>query len=89
MYFKHLITFIYKTQNNIYKVSKLFLNNFINLRRHHFIHSHIKIHYNYNNVRFLKIQSYPLQSFFSWTLFWYPNREWTHLNNNKKESTLN
>jgi len=32
MQFKHLITLIYKNQNNIYIVSKLFLNIFITLK---------------------------------------------------------
>jgi len=50
-YFKHLIPLVYKSQNDIYIVSKLFLNIFINWRRHHFIYWHTTIHFNYNNVR--------------------------------------
>jgi len=37
-YFKDLITLIYKIQNDIYIVSKLFLSIFINLKIHHFIY---------------------------------------------------
>jgi hypothetical protein len=37
-FFRHLITLIYKTQSDIYMVSKLFLNIFINLKKHHFIY---------------------------------------------------
>jgi hypothetical protein len=51
MYFRHLILLVYKTQKDINIVSKLFLNIFINLRRHHFIYWHTTIHYHYNNVR--------------------------------------
>ncbi len=67
-YFRHLITLVYKTQNDIYIIFKIFLNTFINLRWHHLIYWHTTIHYNYNNTRFLKIQSCPSQSFFSYTL---------------------
>jgi hypothetical protein len=51
MQFKHLIYLIYKIQNDIYIVSKKKLNFLINLTRHHFIHSHVTIHYNHNNVK--------------------------------------
>jgi hypothetical protein len=64
MHFKHLILLVYNTQKDINIVSKLFLNVFINSKRHHFIYWHTTIHYNYNNVRQTKIQSCPLQSFF-------------------------
>jgi len=37
MYIKHLIPLVYKTQNDINIVSKLFKNNFINLKRYHLI----------------------------------------------------
>jgi hypothetical protein len=36
MYFIHLILLVYKTQNDIKIISKLFKNIFINLRRYHF-----------------------------------------------------
>jgi hypothetical protein len=65
MYFRHLITLVYGSQNGIYIVSRLIWNIFINLRRHYFIYWHTRIHYNYNDVRFLKIQSCLLQSFFN------------------------
>jgi len=42
---------VFKTQKDINIVSKLFLNIFINLRKHHFIYWHKIVHYNYNNVR--------------------------------------
>jgi hypothetical protein len=51
MYFRHLIPLVYRTQNDINIVSRLFLNIFINLKRHHFIYWHTTIHYNYNNVK--------------------------------------
>ncbi len=51
MYFRHLIFLAYRTPRDINIVSKLFLNYFINLKKHHFIYWHITIHYNYNNVR--------------------------------------
>jgi len=35
MQFKHLIYLVYKIQNDIYIVSNLFENIFINLTRHH------------------------------------------------------
>jgi hypothetical protein len=56
LYFRHLIPLIYRTQKDIDIVSKLFLNYFINLKRHHFICWHSIIHYNYNNVRYKKNQ---------------------------------
>jgi hypothetical protein len=37
IYFKHFIPLVYKIQNDINIVSKLFKNIFINLRRNHFI----------------------------------------------------
>jgi hypothetical protein len=55
--FKHLIPLFYKIQKNINIVFKLFLNIFINLKRHHFIYWHTTVHYNYNNVRQKKIQN--------------------------------
>ncbi len=36
--FKHLITLVYKTQNDIYILSKLFLNLFTNLTKHQLIY---------------------------------------------------
>jgi hypothetical protein len=36
IYIEHLISLVYRTQKDINIVSKLFLNIFINLRRHHF-----------------------------------------------------
>ncbi len=50
MYFKHLIPLVYKTQKDINIASKLFLNIFINFKKHHFIYWHAIIQYNYNNV---------------------------------------
>jgi len=38
MYFRHLIPLVYKTQEDINIIYKLFLNIFINLKRHHFIY---------------------------------------------------
>jgi hypothetical protein len=36
--FKHLIPLVYRTQKDINIISKLFLNIFVNLIRHHFIY---------------------------------------------------
>jgi hypothetical protein len=52
--FKHLIEFVERTKNDICIVSKLFLNIFFNLPRHHFIYWRTTTHYNYNNLRFEK-----------------------------------
>jgi len=60
MYFRHLITLYYKTQNDIYIFSKFKKNIFINFFLNHFIYWHTTIHYNYSNVRLKKIQSYLL-----------------------------
>jgi len=57
MYFRDLILLVYRIQKDINIVSKLFLNIFINLRRHYFSYWHTTVHYNYNNVKFTKIQS--------------------------------
>ncbi len=65
MYFKHLIPLVYKTPNDIYILSKLFQNIFINFKKHHFTYRHTTIHYNYNNVRYTKILSCLVQYFFS------------------------
>jgi hypothetical protein len=73
---RHLIPLIYKTQNDIYIISKLFLK-ILYLKRHHFIYCHTTIHYDYNNVRLTKSKVVFCNLFLVKHSLLVPNCGWT------------